>query len=186
VNYWSTEMSQTKLLSFSNANDAVPQKTTFATSNLRSRTSTSASIFQRLDIATSSWLSLLLLTVLLICFLGAGCTRKPVTVKPAGGHPLTTNSIPLSSTANQLKAIFTTTQIPSPVDGTIIDFQANNSVTNPGYNIVSYVWDFGDGSTYDHISAGHFYPHSSKIITVTLTVTDDHNNVATATAQMTP
>jgi PKD repeat protein len=52
-------------------------------------------------------------------------------------------------------------------------------------SIVSYEWDFGDGTTGSGASPSHTYDDGPAEYTVTLTVTDDQGGTATDTAQVT-
>lgn len=57
------------------------------------------------------------------------------------------------------------------VDGLTITVDGANSV-DPDGEVVSYLWDFGDGQTGDGAATGHVYGDYGTY-TVTLTVTDD-------------
>ena len=59
-----------------------------------------------------------------------------------------------------------------------------NCVNDPGGQVVSYAWDFGDGTTGSGSTPTHVYDAPSTY-TVTLTVTDPYNRSATATRQLT-
>jgi chitinase len=54
---------------------------------------------------------------------------------------------------------------------------------DPDGNIVSYSWNFGDGSTASGPDAGHFYSAPGKYL-VTLTVTDNREAVAATTVEI--
>lgn len=69
----------------------------------------------------------------------------------------------------------------SSTDGFEVTFDASNS-SNPDGSIVSYEWDFGDGSTGSGKKITHTFD-SHIDVTVELTVTD--NDGATSTAQIT-
>jgi len=64
-----------------------------------------------------------------------------------------------------------------------ITFNASDSY-DPDGTIVSYFWDFGDGSNDTGIFVSHFYADNG-IYTVTLTVTDDDGSTDTTTATKT-
>ena len=64
--------------------------------------------------------------------------------------------------------------------GEVITFNASESYDPDGY-IVSYFWDFGDGTNATNMIVGHAYSDSG-IHTVELTVTDDDGATASATA----
>lgn len=55
--------------------------------------------------------------------------------------------------------------------GTWVDFNASGSYDTDG-SVVSYVWDFGDGTTGSGVTTSHVYPYEGTF-TVTLTVTDN-------------
>jgi uncharacterized protein YceK len=59
----------------------------------------------------------------------------------------------------------------SPIVNQVVTFNASPSY-DPDGTIVSYVWNFGDGSTGDGVVVSHTYA-SEGTYTVTLTVTDD-------------
>lgn len=63
------------------------------------------------------------------------------------------------------------------VEGTSVSFDASDSRDNVG--IVSYEWDFGDGTTGTGISVSHTFS-SPGIYEVTLTVRDEAGNISTA------
>jgi PKD repeat protein len=55
--------------------------------------------------------------------------------------------------------------------GTWVDFNASGSYDSDG-SVVSYYWDFGDGTTGSGVTTSHVYPYEGTF-TVTLTVTDN-------------
>lgn len=59
-------------------------------------------------------------------------------------------------------------------------FDASAS-TDPDGSIVSYAWDFGDGTTGSGVKVTHGYPSKDAKYTVTLTVTDNRNQSSKAT-----
>ncbi len=65
----------------------------------------------------------------------------------------------------------------------IVTFNASESYDLDG-TIVSYSWDFGDGTTGTGVTASHSYPAMGEY-TVTLTVTDDDGATDTATVTKT-
>ncbi len=67
--------------------------------------------------------------------------------------------------------------------GTSISFDASDS-SDPDGTITSYLWDFGDGNTAAGVTATHIYGTAGPY-TVTLTVTDNARQTATATAAKT-
>jgi len=64
------------------------------------------------------------------------------------------------------------------IEGVALTFDGSGS-SDPDGNIVSYDWDFGDGSAATGVSVTHTY--SAGIYTISLTVTDDFGNTDTAT-----
>ena len=66
--------------------------------------------------------------------------------------------------------------------GESVLFDASAS-TDPDGTIVSYVWDFGDGSQGNGVTVGHAYPRSGRFVAV-LTVTDNNGATNTATAEI--
>jgi len=63
----------------------------------------------------------------------------------------------------------------SPTDPRVneaVHFYASRSTAGPGREIVSYRWDYGDGSGDDGLQVAHAFS-STRTYTVTLTVTDD-------------
>ena len=66
-----------------------------------------------------------------------------------------------------------------PLPGTTVFFNASGSRAAPGRSIVSYAWDFGDGSTGTGVTASHRYPFLGSF-TVTLVVTDDAGRTSSA------
>jgi streptogrisin C len=58
---------------------------------------------------------------------------------------------------------------------TWVDFNASSSY-DPDGSIVSYAWNFGDGTTGSGVTASHVYPYEGYF-TVTLTVTDNTGKV---------
>jgi serine protease len=98
--------------------------------------------------------------------------------KATDSNPQTTESEPISVTVNNLNE--------SPVadfsyscDGSICDFDASTSYDTDG-TIVSYAWDFGDGTSGSGITASHTFTEAGTY-TVTLRVTDDIGAVGSKT-----
>ena len=71
----------------------------------------------------------------------------------------------------------------SPYVGQEVTFDASGS-TDPDGTIVSYEWDFGDGTTGTGVTVTHVYT-APGTYTVTLTVTDDRGATATLTRPIT-
>ncbi|MBN1179561.1 MAG: PKD domain-containing protein [Anaerolineae bacterium] len=70
-----------------------------------------------------------------------------------------------------------TVVFPNPTDLHTVDFEAYGSVDDG--TIVSYVWDFGDGTTGEGITATHVYTESREY-TVSLEVTDNSGHTSSA------
>ncbi len=69
-----------------------------------------------------------------------------------------------------------------PLPGSTVNFNASTSQAAAGRRIVSYTWDFGDGSALQTTSSAtisHPYGASENTYTVTLTVTDDVGKTGT-------
>ena len=66
-----------------------------------------------------------------------------------------------------------------PVPGSTVNFNGSGSRPAPGRTIVSYTWDFGDGTSGSGVQASHRYPVLGSY-TVTLVVTDDAGRTAVA------
>lgn len=75
-------------------------------------------------------------------------------------------------------AEFTTSPAGSASRGQNIQFNASLSRAAPGRRIVSYAWDFGDGTTGSNVTTNHTYPVAGNY-TITLNVTDDAGSVGT-------
>jgi PKD repeat protein len=70
----------------------------------------------------------------------------------------------------------------SPVVNQTVNFNASGSQAEPGHNISSYDWTFGDGSSGGGAIATHAYA-SAGTYTVTLQVTDDVGRKSTLVSQ---
>ncbi len=73
-------------------------------------------------------------------------------------------------------ANFSTTN-DAPTVGATVDFDASGSY-DPNGEIVSYKWDFGDGTTGEGVKVSHSYDTEGYYV-ITLTVTDDAGAVST-------
>jgi PKD repeat protein len=97
------------------------------------------------------------------------------------------NSTSQTITVDQPSPAFTTTPS-TPAPGTSINLDASSS-TDPAGTITDYSWNFGDGTAIqdDHASptASHTYTARGHY-TITLTVTNNHGQTATATNNITP
>jgi PKD repeat protein len=97
----------------------------------------------------------------------SGTTTRQVTVPAAGQPPQASASATPSSTPGSLQ----------------VAFDASSS-TDPDGTIVSYAWDFGDGSTATGPTPSHTYA-APGTYTVALTVTDNNGATNTTTHQVT-
>ncbi len=84
------------------------------------------------------------------------------------------NDSPVASFTESAETVYT---------GEIIDFDASES-HDPDGTIISYHWDFGDGTTATGVSISHSYSESGTY-TVTLSVTDDDGETGIANATKT-
>jgi PKD repeat protein len=73
---------------------------------------------------------------------------------------------------------------PSGTVGQNISFIGSQSTAAPGRTIVSYSWNFGDGSSGSGATTNHSFA-ATGTYTVTLIVTDDQGNQGIATATVT-
>ena len=71
-----------------------------------------------------------------------------------------------------------------PMVGSPVFFNGGSSIADSGRRIVSYRWNFGDGSTGSGITRSHTYTTAGTYV-VMLTVTDDAGQVDTETANVT-
>ena len=91
-------------------------------------------------------------------------------VDPAGRTAITTQTITVGQgTAPVAQFVFSPTD---PMPGDVVFFNGGASAAAPGRQIVSYQWDFGDGTGASGPTASKLYA-IARTYTVTLTVTDD-------------
>jgi PKD repeat protein len=112
-----------------------------------------------------------------------GAYTVTLTVTNDGGKfaSVSTN-ITVAASANPTPAFVFSPSAPGP--GQVVQFNASASTAVAGHSIVSYVWNFGDGAT----GGGQLTSHTYAAIgtyNVTLTVTDDAGQSATATQTVT-
>ncbi len=94
-----------------------------------------------------------------------GATETETAVKTVLNRP------PVAQFTESATTVFT---------GEIIHFNASNSYDLDG-SVISYFWDFGDGTNASGITVSHSYIDNG-VYTVTLTVTDNEGATGTATA----
>jgi PKD repeat protein len=100
-------------------------------------------------------------------------------VDPAGRTAVRSQSVTVGQSAAPV-ASFTFSPVPVFTNATV-HFNASASTPGPGRTIVSYRWDFGDGSAaQDGVQQAHAYS-AAATYTVTLTVTDDVGRTAVTT-----
>ena len=101
----------------------------------------------------------------------AGTYVVTLNVSDADGHcsdEITQNVTVVSPVAN-----FTITPSTTVCVGEDFQFDASSSTTDPpGYNIVSYEWDFGDGTTGSGVTTSHQYNESGSYEVTLYIVTD--------------
>jgi len=104
-------------------------------------------------------------------FSSAGTYLVQLTVTDGYGRSATSSqTMSVGGGVNPTAAITFSPQDPLP--GTTVQFNALSSRAAPGRTIVSYSWDFGDGTTGSGVQTSHLYPKIGNF-TVTLVVTDD-------------
>jgi PKD repeat protein len=94
----------------------------------------------------------------------------------AGRSAFTTKSVTIGATLGP-----TANFVNSPTDPIVndpVNFNASASTATTGRKIVSYTWDFGDGTAGSGVQASHTYT-LARNYTVTLTVKDDFGNTNT-------
>ncbi len=109
----------------------------------------------------------------------AGIYDVILTVTDDRGAKATTTK-QVSVGANPVAAAFTVSPA-TPAPGQAVTFNGAASTTSQGHRIVTYSWDFGDGSpevSGPNSMAFHTYG-SENLFTITLTVTDDVGRTAT-------
>jgi PKD repeat protein len=101
-----------------------------------------------------------------------------LTITDSSGH---TNSVTQSITIGQGQLPTATfTYSPQPVViNQAISFNASASTAAPGHRILTYDWDFGDGSTGSGQIVTHTFTAPNASFVVTLTITDDANRHST-------
>ena len=103
-------------------------------------------------------------------------------VDPQGRRTSTTRSVTVGQGTAPTATFAFSPATPQP--GDTVHFNASASTAAPGRRLVSYVWDFGNGSTGTGVQASHKYL-SARAYTVTLTVTDDIGRTATVSRTVT-
>jgi PKD repeat protein len=112
----------------------------------------------------------------------AGTFTIVLVVTDDAGHIGTTTQTVTVSNGNPTAQI--TVSPPSSTVGQAISFIGSQSVAAPGRTIVSYSWNFGDGTTGSGPTTSHPYG-TAGTYTVTLIVTDDQGKQGIATATVT-
>lgn len=113
-------------------------------------------------------------------FSGPGTYFVRLTVTDAAGRSASTTQSVVVTQGTAPTAQFTF----SPTDPTVnqvVHFNAAASTAAPGRRIVSYRWDYGDGSSDNGMQVAHVFT-AARTYTVTLTVTDDIGRTGTRSA----
>ncbi len=92
-----------------------------------------------------------------------------------GGQAFTTTTI---STLNE-PPIAIVNADSEQFEGSAVLFDASDSYDSGINDVLTYQWDFGDGSSASGVNASHVYA-DNKVYSATLTVTDDSDAVSTA------
>jgi PKD repeat protein len=113
-------------------------------------------------------------------FTAAGVYNVVLAVTDSAGETATT-SVAVTVTAASPTAAFVFSPA-APTAGVNVQFNGNQSTAPTGRTIVSYAWNFGDGTSETGASAivGHVFS-TAGTVTVTLTVTDSTGATATET-----
>jgi chitodextrinase len=112
-------------------------------------------------------------------FTSAGTYLVMLTVTDGYGRSATSSqTMSVGAGVNPTAVITFSPQDPLP--GTTVQFNGLSSRAAPGRRIVSYSWDFGDGTTATGVSTSRLYPSIGNY-TVTLVVTDDVGRTGVAT-----
>jgi chitodextrinase len=101
----------------------------------------------------------------------AGTYNVILTVKDDRGLSASTSPKPVTVLAAANPVASFTISPSNPNVGASVFFNAAGSSVPPGRTIVSYEWDFGDGSTGTGLTTSHVYGQA-KSFTIVLTVTD--------------
>ena len=110
----------------------------------------------------------------------AGTFVATLTVRDGFGRAASVPQIVTVGTGTPPSPRITVSPSSPNVDDTVF-FSASESTAGPGRSIVSYAWDFGDGSTGTGETTSHVYTVADSYL-VSLTVTDDKGQKATASA----
>jgi PKD repeat protein len=128
----------------------------------------------------------LLLAAPVLAALALGCQSKTpagpgavkITETTTSTTTTTTSTIPVPTAAS-----FTFSPL-TPEVLQIVFFDASGSTPTPGRTIVSYNWDFGDGTTKTGVKTTHDFTPSGVYL-VTLTVTDSAGGQAKSSQTVT-
>ena len=113
----------------------------------------------------------------------AGTYGVTLTISDAYGRSASvTQPITIGAGAEPTAAFVSSPSAPLP--GQPVNFNASASRPSPGRSLVSYQWDFGDGTTGTGVTVSHVYAVAGSY-TVTLVVTDDVGHVGSVSQGVT-
>jgi chitodextrinase len=116
-------------------------------------------------------------------FRAAGTYTVTLTIVDGLGRSRSTSQSVTVGAGENPVARFTSSPT-APVVGQAVNFNAISSTPSPGRRIVSYAWDFGDGTGGSGQQVSHAYGRVGGYV-VTLTVTDDVGRTSSVTGPVT-
>jgi PKD repeat protein len=117
-------------------------------------------------------------------FRTVGIFPVALTVTDSRGASTTTTQQVTVTAPTPPTASFTISPTPAPANADVFFNASASRAVGPGRTIVSYLWNFGDGTTGSGVTTTHRYPGVGSY-TITLTVTDDAQATTQATQTLT-